>query len=73
MHVTWMKRLLWSDHDWAVLIREKLPPMEEFLTYGSKKLVQYKDDVANRFWKNVLSSWIEFILLYKPDISDVLS
>ena len=73
MQVTWMKRLLWSKHDWAVLIRKKIPTVEDSLQYGSKKIIQCKNRISNRFWESVLSTWTEFLLLHKPNISEILS
>ena len=49
-----MKSVLWCRHDLPVLLREELPAMEDVLIYlRFKKLVQYKDWVGNRFWKDV--------------------
>ena len=49
-----MQSVLWCRHDLPVLLREELPAMEDVLIYlRFKKLVQYKDWVGNRFWKDV--------------------
>ena len=55
------------------MAKNDLPPVEELVTFGPTKLQNLKSNVRNVFWKDVLSSWAEFLRVYAPDNLEVLT
>ena len=73
MKLSWIKRLYWSKHDWAGIIKADLPATENWIAYGSKKLEVMTANMRNVFWKDVFSAWAEFVKIHKPDCTQILS
>ena len=75
LKISWLKRLYWAQIGvpWAHFAKHDLPPVEDLVTFGSTKLQDLKTKIQNAFWRDVVSSWAEFLRVYTPDNLEVLT
>ena len=73
LKIGWIKRLHHSVQDWTLLANKCIPPTDRLLTYGARKLTVIANKVTNPFWKEVVTSWADFINAYKPSREEILS
>ena len=62
--ISWLKRLYWAESEstWANIIKEQIPPVEDFVCFGTFKLRDIaKSKLKNRFWCDVLNAWADLI------------
>ena len=73
MKLTWLKRVLFSEAEWAQMNAAEIPNMWDSLSYGTKKIQKICQKVNNPFWKNVLEAYALFSQLHDPEIPEILS
>ena len=73
MKLTWLKRLMTSNAEWAKLAANELPNIDSVLQFGSKKLHKIRSEIGNPFWQDVLDAFSRFSHEYKPGMPDILS
>ena len=73
MKVTWLKRLVETEAEWAKVIATELPFIHDIFWYGSTKLQKICKEIKNQFWKDVVQAFASFSRAYNPGIPQILS
>ena len=73
MKVTWLKRFVETEAEWAKVIAAELPFIHDIFCYGSMKLQKISKEIKNQFWKDVVQAFASFSRAYNPGIPQILS
>ena len=73
MKLTWLKRLLTSNAAWTYIAADKMPLVQNLLSYGSKKLQRVKLSTNNPFWRDVIDAFSHFSQNFNMNVQQILS
>ena len=73
MKLTWLKRMLTSKAEWSHIAQKELPDIHSLVCYGSEKLQSINGNIANEFWKDVITAFIDFSKVFSPTYPEILS
>ena len=72
MKLTWLKRMLTSKAEWSHIAQKELPDIHSLVCYGSEKLQSINGNIANEFWKDVITAFIDFSKVFSPTYPAIL-
>ena len=65
LKLTWFRRLLKDDGTWKLLIKNKFD-FNKIITCGEMFCENVMNSLSNKFWKDVINSYIKLLKKYKP-------
>ena len=67
LNISWIKRLIISDKQpWAVFFQETITNKYDIVNLGVIYINKLLLNINNIFWKTILNTWINYILLNQP-------
>ena len=65
LKLTWLRRLLRDNGTWKLLIQNKFD-LNKLITYGENYCEITVTTISNKFWKDVLYSYIKLLKMHVP-------